>query len=77
MQTMMTHVGGVYADYSLDATENRGIKIHRVYRGSYTFTDPRMVEAASFSIRAQLDGWMTLRHEEAPAPRRGQRSRRA
>ena len=57
MQTMMIAVGGVYADYHMIGKE---IKIVRVYRNGYTFTDTDMIEHAKFTIQAVKDGWMTI-----------------
>ena len=55
MQTMMIAIGGVYADYRMI-----GIEIVRVYRNGHTFTDPKMIDLAKFTIRAVNDGWMRI-----------------
>lgn len=57
MKTMMIIVGGVYADYYMMGDE---IEIVRVYRGSYTFTDPRMVRIAKSTIRGVNEGWLII-----------------
>jgi hypothetical protein len=57
MKTMMIIVGGVYADYYMVGDE---IQIVRVYRGSYTFDDPRMVRIAQTTIRGVNEGWLTI-----------------
>lgn len=66
MKTMMIAVGGVYADYQMIGKE---IKIDRVYRGAYTFTDPLMTDHAVWTIRAVLDGWLKIGESKPPRKR--------
>lgn len=66
MKTMMIAVGGVYADYQMIGKE---IKVGRVYRGAYTFTDPLMIDHAKFTIQAVNDGWMTIGKGSSPSKR--------
>ena len=66
MKTMLVNAGGVYADYTMEGKE---IRVGRVYRGAYTFTDPLMVDHAVWTIRAVLDGWLKISESKAPRKR--------
>lgn len=58
MKTMIVNVGGIKADY---VVENNEIKVLKVYRRDWVYTDPRMFDLAKWSIRGQLDGWVRIR----------------
>ena len=57
MKTMIVNVGGIKADYVM---ENGEIKVLKVYRGEWVYTDPLMLDHAKWAIRGQLDGWVTI-----------------
>lgn len=66
MKTMLINAGQVYADYTVEGKE---IKVGRVYRGAYTFTDPLMTDHAVWTIRAVLDGWLKISESKPPRKR--------
>ena len=57
MKTMIVNVGGIKADYVM---ENGEIKVLKVYRGEWVYTDPLMLDHAKWAIRGQLDGRVTI-----------------
>ena len=57
MKTMIVNAGNIKADYVM---ENGEIKVLKVYRGEWVYTDPLMFDHAKWMIRGQLDGWVRI-----------------